>query len=408
MSTRTKKTAQVIKINPIEAKLKRRVREHLKNLGFGRDSNGALVPPGQGKDVVRALHKPQRRQIVLDSAALIKSGLPRLNHYFADGSEISVDAISPRLERVHSGTWQANLFRLASLTWSVPVSSGYGRRLRFLVWDDSNGKLIGILAIGDPVFNLAVRDAYIGWSGKDRQQRLVNIMDAYVLGAVPPYNMILGGKLVACLLRSRELYDEFKVVYGNSVGVISGEKKGARLLAVTTTSSMGRTSLYNRLKLGGVPYFTSLGFTGGWGHFHVPDSLFNDLRDYLREEGFAEADLHEYGQGPNWRIRTIRSAFSALGFKGDMLRHGVQREALISLLADNSAELLRNGNGTPQLTNLKRVNEIAGLAKERWLQKRAQTRLEYQTWRKQDIGRLVRTGVTEPQATQAESLSKPM
>jgi len=33
-------------------------------------------------------------------------------------------------------------------------------------------------------------------------KRLVNVMDAYVLGAVPPYNMLLGGKLVASLVRS--------------------------------------------------------------------------------------------------------------------------------------------------------------------------------------------------------------
>ena len=74
--------------------------------------------------------------------------------------------------------------------------------MRFIVWDDSNGKVLGILAIGDPVFNLRVRDEHIGWSAVDRKARLVNVMDAYVLGALPPYNTLLGGKLVACLLRA--------------------------------------------------------------------------------------------------------------------------------------------------------------------------------------------------------------
>ncbi len=391
-NTRTRKTAKVVTVNPIEMRLKRRIREHLRNLGFARDGSGGLVPPSQEKGVVRTLHRAQRRQVIQETQGLVKSWLPKLDKYFADGTEVNVDTIAPRLERVRSDTWQGDLFRLASFTWSVPVSSGYGRRLRFLVWDDSNGKLIGILAIGDPVFNLAVRDAHIGWTGDDRKQRLVNIMDAYVLGAVPPYNMLLGGKLVACLLRSKELYDEFKKVYGSSVGVISGESKGARLLAVTTTSSMGRSSLYNRLKLDGVPYFSSLGYTGGWGHFHVPDALFNDLRSYLKSKNLAEADMHEFGQGANWRIRAIRSALGALGFKGDILKHGVQREAFISLLADNSTSILCKGKGVPKLKNLKRVNEIAELAKERWLQKRALTRTEYQAWRKQDIGQLIKTG----------------
>jgi hypothetical protein len=91
-----------------------------------------------------------------------------------------------------------------SLTWAVPVSHGFGRRLRYLVWDRHNGKLIGLMAIGDPVFNLSVRDKLIGWNSHARGERLVNIMDAYVLGAVPPYNMLLGGKLVAALIRTRD------------------------------------------------------------------------------------------------------------------------------------------------------------------------------------------------------------
>jgi hypothetical protein len=34
-------------------------------------------------------------------------------------------------------------------------------------------------------------------------------------------------------------------------------------------------------RLGGIEYFRSIGYTGGWGHFHIPDSLFLDLREYL-------------------------------------------------------------------------------------------------------------------------------
>jgi hypothetical protein len=95
------------------------------------------------------------------------------------------------------------------LTWSVPVSNGFGRRLRYLVWDKQNEKLLGIIAIGDPIFNLSVRDNHIDWNVEDGGKRLVNMMDAYVFGALPPYNMLLGGKLVACLLRTRDIYDDF-------------------------------------------------------------------------------------------------------------------------------------------------------------------------------------------------------
>lgn len=141
------------------------------------------------------------------------------------------------------------------------------------MWDEAHDRLVGLIALGDPVFNLSVRDNLINWNAHDRAKRLVGILDAYVLGAVPPYNMLLGGKAVACLVRSQEVYDDFKREYGNTVGIISGKRKRAQLLAVTTTSSMGRSSVYNRLRLDGHEYLKPIGYTVGWGHFHITDRL---------------------------------------------------------------------------------------------------------------------------------------
>ena len=62
-------------------------------------------------------------------------------------------------------------------------------------------------------------------------------MDAYVVGAVPPYNEILGGKLVASLIGSAEVSQAFSQKYGNVTGIISGQNKSAKLVLVTITSS---------------------------------------------------------------------------------------------------------------------------------------------------------------------------
>ena len=379
----------VIKISPVEAGIKRKLRKHLANLGFKRDKNGNLSLPDNSKETVRRLHSPQREEILEVQSEFIRLKFHKLANYFASGKDVNPTKISVRLERVESKTWQGDLFRLASLTWAVPVSSGFGRRLRFLVWDDYNGKLIGIIAIGDPVFNLAVRDKFIGWTGEDRGSRLVNIMDAYVLGALPPYNLLLGGKLVACLVRSLEVYQEFQHQYGDATGIISKESKSSRLLAVTTSSSMGRSSVYNRLKLDGINYMQSIVFSGGWGHFHVPDDLFNEFRTYLRDEGHDYADLHSYGQGPNWRIRVIRAALSSLGFKGDLLKHGIQREVFISLLADNARKILCDGTGKPKISNLHNVNAISLAACERWLIPRAERMPEFKEWDAKNIAKLI-------------------
>lgn len=370
----------VIPIFSQEANLKQRIRYHLLSIGFQNVAEGVLEVEDRGKDVIRALHSSQRNArrevnrnfLVQRSSALIK--------YFASGRDIEPANISPRLERIAAGTWQSDLFRLASMTWSVPVSNGFGRRLRYLVWDENNEKLIGLIAIGDPVFNLSVRDNLIGWNSHDRRERLVNIMDAYVLGALPPYNILLGGKMVACLIRTKDIYKDFMKTYGATVGIISQKQKKARLLAVTTMSSMGRSSVYNRLKLGGTEYFRSIGYTRGWGHFHIPDELFAELRDYLRQIEHPYSDLHRFGAGPNWRLRTTRAALRALGFNDNLLRHGIRREVFICSLASNATKILLTGKGSPDLSSLLSVGKVARLARERWIVPRSQRRPEYRDW----------------------------
>lgn len=382
------KANSIITISSREANLKRRLRRHLRSIGFTKSYRGELSIEDEGKDTVRALHRAQREDRLKENRAFITNKAEGLLPHFASGQDIDPERISPVLERISSGTKNGDLFRLASLTWSVPVSNGFGRRLRYLVWDENNGKLMGIIAIGDPVFNLAVRDKLIGWTSKDRSARLVNIMDAYVLGAIPPYNALLGGKLIACLLRSRDIYDDFATAYGDTEGIISGKKKKARLLAITTSSSMGRSSVYNRLKLDGIQYMESIGYTGGWGHFHIPDRLFADLRDYLRDNDHTYADQHRYGQGPNWRLRTTRAALSALGFKEDMLRHGVKREVFLSRLAENATSILRTGKGKPDIGALLSAKEIAEHGLERWVKPRATRRPEFSAWTTDDLAAL--------------------
>ena len=394
-----KQKKNVIKVSAREAALKRRLRRHLTSLGFRKAKNGLLEPPGSGKEAVRAVHSEHRADRLAANRRFIADRFPKLIGFFASGYDIDVSRITPVLQRISSDTWEGDLFRLASLTWSVPVSNGFGRRLRYLVWDDYNGKLLGLIAIGDPVFNLSVRDNLIVWNVHARGKRLVNLMDAYVLGAVPPYNTLLGGKMVACLIRSRDIYDDFTHAYGNTTGIISGKEKKARLLAVTTSSSLGRSSVYNRLKLDGIQYFMPIGYTGGWGHFHIPDDLFVALRNYLRAIGHPYADHHRFGEGPNWRLRTTRAALDALGFRSDILRHGIQREVFISLLADNAIRLLRTGRGRPNLSSLLSADEVARLAIERWMLPRSQRRPEFMTWKAENLTALLGPQKEETHAT---------
>jgi len=373
------------------ARLRREVRQHLAVLGLSlgptenRPGSEAL-----SKDRVRQLHSVQRASVLDEEYRSLARKASALIDRFATGHEIDPESISPRLVEVHADTPESDLFRLATTLWSVPVSRGYGRRIRYLVTDDQNGKLIGLFALGDPVFNLRVRDEWIGWTTDQRRRRLVSVMDAFVAGSVPPYNQLLGGKLVVSLMGSREIVRSFTRKYGRSVGGISGESKSARLALITVTSALGRSSLYNRVRLPNMLTLYRIGETNGWGHFHIPENLFSQMRELLALDGHRYANGHQYGDGPNWRIRVIREALDQVGLKGDLLRHGVCREVYALPMASNWREYLRGDatrlNGMPP-----KAADIADAALRRWVLPRAERMPGYRSWQSGDTRALFRT-----------------
>ena len=373
----------------LECYIKRQLEIHLLELGFKLNANGGFYSPNGNKESIRQCHLAQRREKQKSAEKFITEKLPKVNAYFASGNEVIPEKISPRLEIISSGTIESDIFRVATLTWSIPVSAGYGRRMRFLIWDDNIGKVIGIMAIGDPVFNLNVRDEEIGWNVSERKKYLVNIMDAYVLGALPPYNMILGGKLVACLVKTKEIRDIFFSRYNKTCGIISDKSKRAHLVMVTTSSALGRSSIYNRLHINGEKYFESIGYTAGFGHFHVSNDLFDKMREYLSLKDHMYSKNNRYGNGPNWRLRAIRAALELIGMNKNLLNHGIKREVYISRLAKNADQILRGEKKRPYYDGLLSVDEVSNLALQRWVVPRSLRRQEYINWKSEDMGQLL-------------------
>jgi len=379
----------VIPLLTLESQIKRRLRSHLRQLGFVKGPDGLLKPPGDDKEVVRQLHRGQRVERLNAESVFIKNNLAKLLCYFASGTDVVPEAVSPRLQLVQPDTVESDLFRLACLTWTIPVSQGYGRRMRFLVWDDNNGKVMGLIALSDPVFNMRVRDDLIGWGQQQRREHLVGVMDAFVLGALPPYNMLLGGKLVACLIRTQEIRRLFLERYGDTRGIISGKKKRATLAMVTTSSALGRSSVYNRLALDGIKYFQPIGYTVGYGHFHIPADLFEEMRRYLKRRRHKYSNNHRFGNGPNWKFRAVRATLGLLGMNAELLRHGISREVFMCKLASNAEELLRGDVTRSYCRNLLSVKQVASLALERWIIPRSKSRPEFSEWKAENIASLL-------------------
>lgn len=295
----------------------------------------------------------------------------RLIGRFADGDEVHPRRIEPQLVEVASQSDDELLFRFARLQWSIPVSAGYGRRLRFLVVDENNGKLIGILGLGDPVFAIRSRDAWVGWDMQARRERLRHVLDAFVLGAVPPYNRLLGGKLVALLATSNEVREAFARKYGGRTGLISHDGFSGDLALITTTSALGRSSIYNRLRFETDEAFISTGFTSGSGEFQFLNGLYEGIQAYAANHCTPTAKHQAWGSGWRNRREVIRTVLGDIGLSRELVYHGLRRELFVAPLAGNTREFLRGE--TPTLEGLDRSSkEIARWHRDRWLLPRAE------------------------------------
>jgi len=266
--------------------LRKKIINSLEQQGFIIRDGDIFLPESRDKDGIRRIHQSAVRAKRERSRKYLEKKESALLKCFADGREIDPERIEPRLQEVTSGSWDELLFRYSCLHWSIPVSSGYGRRLRFLVYDNSTGKLMGLFGLGDPVFSLSARDQWIGWTKEDRRKRLVHVMDAFVLGAVPPYNQLLVGKLIAMLVASNEVREAYRRKYYDKRSLISGEKQDGQLALITTTSALGKSSVYNRIKYNDGDddrvLYHSVGYTAGSGEFHFSNELYSEIASFAR------------------------------------------------------------------------------------------------------------------------------
>jgi len=248
-----------------------------------------------------------------------------LLRYIAEGEEVIPERVQPKMLCINSGSEEALLFRYASLHWSIPVSSGYGRRLRFLVIDESNGKLIGLFGLGDPVYAIRNRDKFIGWDSEIKKEKLYHIMDAYVLGAVPPYSTLLCGKLVALLMLSNEVRKIFHQKYANKKTIIGKQTKEPLLVLLTTTSALGKSSIYNRIKVNGYEFWRSVGFTQGSGEFHFSNGIYEEIRMFAESNCKPTAKKTSWGKGFRSKREVIKKCLPEIGLSSKFLYHGIQR-----------------------------------------------------------------------------------
>lgn len=221
----------------------------------------------------------------------------------------------------------------------------------------------------------------------------IDMMDITVCGALAPYNLLLGGKLVCVLLGSPEIVSYYANRYQQKPSIIASSMKGSavlrphNLVLLCTTSLYGiGSSQYNRVKVpaesfGGRPgekfEYQKWGYSVGYGSFHFSQETMTWIKFLLGRQGNRRVNSI-FGEGVNPLMRKIREALDSVGFVSDeLLWHGNERVVYGIPLAVNYQDVLlglakRPSYIVPQSEGRDRTMMLANYWRQRWLLSRIQ------------------------------------
>lgn len=329
----------------------------------------------QDKDYLRNLHVFAKQQSKTFNPSSLLKLFEKHRNSFKNGSEIDPKKISPSLHLVENNN-DSELFKLVRNMWSMPYNKGYGRRLRFIVYDDYHEAVIGIIGLQSPPADLTSRDSLFSYP-KGKKLDLVNsTMDAYTIGAIPPYSNILGGKLCAGLISTDAIRQAYWRKYASKKTWMDDKAIAQPLVAITTTGAFGRSSMYNRVRYKDRLLAEPIGYTRGFGTLHL-EHLYDDICDFLKiSENYK---VGGFGNGPKIRWQNIANALQTLDLSAQLLNHGVQREVFLFRFVNDLEGGMAGGNfGNPISLSVKDYSQFW---KDRWALPRA---ARYPNWNNED------------------------
>lgn len=235
----------------------------------------------------------------------------------------------------------------------------------------------------------------IHWLVRENKKRKIgiNMMDIIICGSIPPYNILLGGKLVAMLLTSPEIVLNYQQKYDSYTSTIASKMKGesvfrdAQLVFLGTTSLYsGGSSQYNRIAIptkrdGEKVRYLRYGLTEGYGSVHFSEETVNLLNKLQELTYSARLINNNFGEGVNPKLRRIRVGLTAIGLKADyFLQHHSKRIVYGVPLGRQTYEFLRGESEAPdyffKASSMEEAititREISDFWTRRWLLKRIQ------------------------------------
>jgi len=301
---------------------------------------------------------------------------PEVKKYKVDGQELRPERIRLRLIEVKHSSFEERIYFWWNLVWwSVPYEPSIGRQMRFLLWDDEHNAPFGLLGLQSPPLHFGVRDRFLGLGSTSLDFWVNQSMSAQRIGALPPYNMILGSKMAALSASSTDIRRIYESKY-ESKRRSRGRNLPARLLFVTTTSAYGRSSVYERLSYQGEKICSFIGLTAGAGTFQIPEPLYNKMLTFLRQRG-EDVNRNVFRKGPSRKLRLIDKALDKMNLKFSY--HNVRRGVYLFPHVKNLHEVLGQ-NRTPMWHD-RSFDELARYWRLRWCLPRAQRVSEWRSFR---------------------------
>ncbi len=219
-----------------------------------------------------------------------------------------------------------------------------------------------------------------------------NMMDIIVCGSIPPYNELLGGKLVSILSCSPTVIRDYTQRYAGQISEIASRMKGERVIRDSHLVYLGTTSLYavgssqyNRIKVpldGDFLEFRKMGVTEGFGTVYFSRETTSTFSRILELQDGGKRINHVFGEGTSPRFRMISKGLSAIGIRADaFLKHYSPRIVYSINLAKNTNQYLMGIDDTPQygfdLNNDQEVEaktqELIAYWYNRWAKNRCDT-----------------------------------
>lgn len=190
--------------------LRNEIIEVMKSQGFL--VNPHLRPMTKDKKTIREIHHQKRIELIKAHKKFMVRNINKTKNHSINGYDLNPEKIELELVEVKPNSLEANLFLWWNLSWwSLPYDKPIGRQMKFVLWDRYHDALFGLIGLQSPPLRSTVRDGFLGlYAQKDGYSYWINqSMYAQRVGALPPYNDLLGAKMVSLTLTSNEIRERY-------------------------------------------------------------------------------------------------------------------------------------------------------------------------------------------------------